>query len=64
LTEEEVREISLADADCQVSSGLDTVRESLLSDARDAIADQLSIDYAQYAAFQRAVLERAKSLGY
>jgi hypothetical protein len=64
VTEDVVREISLADADCQESSGIHTVREGLLSDARDAIADELSIDYTQYAAFQHAVLERAKRLGY
>lgn len=51
-----------ADADCQESSGLDTVRERLLPDVQEAVLKQLGLESAELVAFENAVLEKAKTV--
>ena len=60
FTADTIPAIAAADADCQESSGLYEVRESLLAGIAHEIADDLGVDLEHYVAYQRALLARAQ----
>ena len=60
FTADTIPAIAAADADCQESSGLYEVRESLLAGITQEIADDLGVDLEHYVAYQRALLARAQ----
>jgi hypothetical protein len=62
FTAETIPAIAAADADCQESSGLYVVRESLLAGITQEIADDLGVDLEHYVAYQRALLARAQQI--
>lgn len=62
LSDEEIGAVANDDADCLESSGLFEVRRELLPEAMDRVANELGFGLGQYAAFQHAVLERAKNV--
>ena len=62
FTAETIPAIAAADADCQESSGLYDVRESLLAGITQEIADDLGVDLEHYIAYQRALLARAQQI--
>lgn len=54
--------IAAADADCQESSGLYEVRESLLAGITAEIAADLGVDLDHYVAYERALYARAQQV--
>lgn len=62
VSEDMIRQVALADADCQESSGLHQERERLLPQALAKVAADLSLEVADYVRFQHAVLDRANNL--
>jgi hypothetical protein len=62
VTADLIQSVTLADADCQESSGLDQVREALMPEARGEVAADVGLEMNEYVAFQHAVLERAKQV--
>lgn len=62
VTAQTISAVARADADCQESSGLYDVRESLLADVTAEIADDLGIELDHYIAYARAVYARARQI--
>ena len=62
FTADTIPAIAAADADCQESSGLYEVRESLLAGITQEIADDLGVDLEHYVSYQRALLARAQQI--
>lgn len=62
VSEDMIRQVALADADCQESSGLHEERERLLPQALAKVAADLSLEVDDYVRFQHAVLDRASNL--
>jgi hypothetical protein len=62
FTAETLPAIAAADADCQESSGLYEVRESLLEGIAAEIAADLGVDLDHYVAYERALYARAQQI--
>jgi hypothetical protein len=62
LAQAEIDAVAAADATCQESSGLHELRQELLPEAKDEVAEELGFELDQYIAYQHAVLDRAKSV--
>ena len=62
FTAETIPAIAEADADCQESSDLYEVRESLLAGITEEIAADLGVDLDHYVAYERALYERAQQV--
>lgn len=62
FTAETIPAIAAADADCQESSGLYEVRESLLADIAEEIAADLGVDLDHYVAYEQALYARAQQV--
>jgi hypothetical protein len=62
FTAESIPAIAEADADCQESSGLYEVRQSLLAGITREIAADLGVDFDHYVAYEHALYERAKQV--
>lgn len=62
FTARSIPAIAEADADCQESSGLYEVRESLITGIAGEIADDLGVDLDHYVAYEQALLARAQQI--
>lgn len=62
FTAETIPAIAEADADCQETSGLYEVRESLLAGVAEEIAADLGVDLDHYVAYEQALLARAQQV--
>jgi hypothetical protein len=62
FTAETIPAIAAADADCQETSGLYDVRESLLADIPQEIAADLGVDFDHYIAYEHALYQRARQV--
>jgi hypothetical protein len=62
FTAETIPAIAAADADCQESSGLYEVRESLLPDITEEIAADLGVDLDHFVAYEQALHARAQQV--
>lgn len=57
-----IQAVARADADCQEISGLYQVRESLLPDVTDKVAQDLGFEQSQYIAFSQTLLHKAQTI--
>jgi hypothetical protein len=59
---EAIQAVAEADADCQESSGLHEMRESLLATSYEEIAANLGVDLDHYVAYEHALYERSRQV--
>jgi hypothetical protein len=62
ITPDQERQMALADADCQESSGLYEIREELLPGVRESLQRELDLGSGEFDSFARVVFERAREI--